>query len=121
MNKSYKWFLPESTNFTRRVRTSYCYPDGEVIDLFCESSKDGKFVTDIGETIRWLLSHTTADCLSEQQIQKIQDILSRYGVKLYQGIFVGYLSDDESFDDALERLASACIAIRLHRYCNDSL
>ena len=64
----------EVKGFTR-IRTPYLYPDGDVIDLFYKISQGRGIITDLGETIRWLLSQTVTDYLSKKQEQAIQDIL----------------------------------------------
>jgi hypothetical protein len=100
----------EVKGFTRS-RTPYLYPDGDVIDLFYKISQGRGIITDLGETIRWLLSQTVTDYLSKKQEQAIQDILLTHDVEQYRGSFIVRLRDNESLNDALMRLAQVSIAV----------
>lgn len=55
-----------NNGFTR-IRTPYVYLDGDVIDLFYKVTSEHPFLTDLGETIRWLLSQTVSNFLSQKQ------------------------------------------------------
>ena len=100
----------EVKGFTR-IRTPYLYPDGDVIDLFYKVSQGRGIITDLGETIRWLLSQTVTDYLSKKQEQAIQDILLTHDVEQYRGSFIVRLRNNESLNDALMRLAQVSIAV----------
>lgn len=100
----------EVNGFTR-IRTPYLYPDGDVIDLFYKVSQGQPVLTDLGETLRWLISQITNEFLSKKQEQAIQDILLTHDVEQYRGAFVVRVSARESLASALMRLAQASIAI----------
>lgn len=57
-----------------RIRTPYLYPDGDVIDLFYKTQGEQRILTDLGETLRWLMTQTATQHLSKKQEQAIQDI-----------------------------------------------
>ena len=102
----------EVNNGFTRIRTPYLYPDGDVIDLFYKVSQSQPIVTDLGETMRWLLSQTTSEFLSKRQDQAIQDILLTHNVEPpYQGALIVRVGARDSFSDAIMRLAQAAIAI----------
>ncbi len=50
------------------VKTPYLYPDGDVIDIFVKYKDSGFILTDLGETIRWLLTNSISDSLSEKKL-----------------------------------------------------
>ncbi|PZV21445.1 MAG: hypothetical protein DCF21_02365 [Leptolyngbya sp.] len=104
-------FTCEEVNGFTRIRTPYLYPDGDVIDLFYRVSQDRPIVTDLGETLRWLLSQTTSEFLSKKQEQAIQDILLTHDVELYRGSLVVRVGATESLASATMRLAQATIAV----------
>lgn len=64
-----------------KVKTPYLYPDGDVIDIFVKYKDSGFILTDLGETIRWLLTHSISDFLSEKKDQQIADSLIIYQVE----------------------------------------
>lgn len=104
------FFCTEVMGYTR-IRTPYLYPDGDVIDLFYKVSQGQPIVSDLGETMRWLLSQTTAEVLSTKQEQALQDILLTHDVERYRGAFVVRVSGDESLSSAIMRLAQVAIAV----------
>jgi Domain of unknown function DUF1828 len=104
-------FTCKEVNGFTQIRTPYLYPDGDVIDLFYQVSLNQPMVTDLGETIRWLLSQTTSESLSTRQEQAIQDILLTHGVEQYRGSFIVRVGDEESLASATLRLAQTAIAI----------
>lgn len=94
-----------------RIRTPYLYPDGDVIDLFYKVTPAHSFITDLGETIRWLYSQTVNDFLSQKQQQGIQDILLTHDVEQYRGTFMIRLRSADSLVDAITRLSQTAICV----------
>ncbi|MGI0479487.1 DUF1828 domain-containing protein [Geminocystis sp. CENA526] len=94
-----------------RIRTPYLYPDGEVIDLYYKVTSNNSFITDLGETIRWLYSQMVNDFLSPKQQQGIQDILLTHDVEQYRGTFMIRLRSDDSLADAITRLSQVALSV----------
>jgi hypothetical protein len=72
-----------------RIRTSYTYPDGDYIDVFVKQCNDDIVISDLGETMRWLIgsgiSHRPLDDACK-------------GVEFYHGT----LQERCCFDDILK-------------------
>lgn len=101
---------PANHDFTR-ICTPYLYPDGDIIDLFYKVNGEYEIITDLGETIRWLLSQTINNFLSSQQEQAIQDILLTHDVEQYRGCFMIRLRSGDSLAEAVTRLAQVLLAV----------
>lgn len=104
-------FTCDEVNGWTRIRTPYLYPDGDVIDLFYKISQDRPILTDLGETIRWLVSQTTSEFLSKKQEQAVQDIVLTHDVEHYQGALLVRVGDGELMASTITRLAQAAIAV----------
>ncbi|GIW94576.1 MAG: hypothetical protein KatS3mg110_2617 [Pirellulaceae bacterium] len=71
-----------------RVQTPFLYPDGEVIELFCERQEDHLKISDLGETTRWLAMQTASDRRTSRQMALIRDICMTHGVTFERGALV---------------------------------
>ncbi|TKC99677.1 DUF1828 domain-containing protein [Polyangium fumosum] len=71
-----------------RMRTPLLYPDGDVIDIFVRPQGNAMLVTDLGESLRWLRTQTSAGRRSPKQQQMIQDVCQTHGIELFNGMLV---------------------------------
>jgi len=93
------------------IRTPYLYPDGDIIDLFYKTQGEQQVLTDLGETLRWLITQSATQHLSKKQDQAIQDIKITHGVELFQGALVTRKSSEETLAETIMRLAQAVISV----------
>lgn len=94
-----------------RVRTPFLYPDGDVIDLFVRDTGDSTLLTDLGESLRWLKSHTASPRRTQKQGQLIDDVCLNHGVELYRGMLVARAKPGDSLAEATTRLAQAALRV----------
>lgn len=95
-----------------RIRTAFLYPDGDYIDLFARRhAGDLITLTDLGETLRWLRTHTVSPRRSVRQTQLIHDTCMNHGVELFKGQLMLRLSETEAFGEAALRLGQACLRV----------
>ncbi|RMH36940.1 MAG: DUF1828 domain-containing protein [Nitrospirae bacterium] len=94
-----------------RIRTPYLYPDGDIIDLFLKEEGDITFVTDLGETTRWLRMQTLSFKRSPKQRALIEDICLNHGVELYKGMVVARQRHGDSLAAVVQRVSQACLRI----------
>ncbi len=101
----------ELENGFTRIKTPYLLLDGDVISLFYKVTAEYTIMTDLGETIGWLLSQTLRDNLSQKQDRAIQDILLTHDVELYRGAFLIRLRSGDLLADVVMRLSQVCLAV----------
>ncbi|NJL01086.1 MAG: DUF1828 domain-containing protein [Spirulinaceae cyanobacterium SM2_1_0] len=94
-----------------RIRTSYIYPDGDILDLFLRTDGDTTTLSDLGETNRWLNMQTAAKFRSRKQDRLIQDICLTHRVEFYRGMLLARLQANESLASNLMRLAQAALQV----------
>lgn len=94
-----------------RVLTPFARPDGDLIVAFILRHSDPPLLGDLGETLRWLRSHTGAARRGEGLQQRILDICTGLGVALERGELRTHARPDEPVALALVRLAQACLRI----------
>jgi hypothetical protein len=98
-------------NFTE-LHTPFLYPDGGVISLFLEKSKDGHLtVTDGGETMRWYRTQTLAEKRSDTQNRKIQSICDYLDVAFFHGELRVIMNGKEDLPDVIMRVAQAAMRV----------
>jgi hypothetical protein len=92
-----------------QVKTLYLYPDNDVIDIFIKKKEDGLLLTDLGETIRWLLNQLISDSLNDQFIADTLDI---YNIQRDKGLLIKRVDDSQSLStlfNAINELSRAII------------
>ncbi|MEB3829332.1 DUF1828 domain-containing protein [Phormidium sp. CCY1219] len=94
-----------------RIRSPYLYPDGEIIDFFLEEYDDESYISDLGETLRWLRMQMTSKRISQKYRALMQDICLTCGVELVGGILRVRLEHPEELASAITQLAQASVRI----------
>lgn len=95
----------------QRIRTPYLYPDGDNIDLFCKTEGDVVFVSDLGESTRWLRMQTVSPRRSPKQKALIEDACLTHGVEFYKGMLLARCRSDDQIADVAFRLAQVAIRV----------
>jgi len=104
-------FRAEDCGPRLRIETPFALPDGDLLVLFVLRHSDPPLLGDLGETLRWLRSHTSAARRSEGLQQRIQEICTGLGVHLERGELRTHTRVGEPLSHALVRLAQACLRI----------
>ncbi len=94
-----------------RVRTPFTLPDGDPLVLFLLRHSDPPLLGDLGETLRWLRSHTIEPRRSTRQQQQISDACASLDVTLERGELRTTTRPDESLAAAAVRVAQACLRV----------
>ncbi len=94
-----------------RVRTPFTLPGGEPLALFLLRHSDPVLLGDLGETLRWLRSHTVEPRRSARQQQQILDICAGLEVTLESGELRTTARPDEPLAAAAVRVAQACLRV----------
>jgi len=95
-----------------KIRTPFLYPDGDVIDVFFRESGDEVVtVTDLGESLRWLRSHTLTPRRTQKQRQLIDDVCLNHGVELFKGMLALRVKKGENLASAVMRLSQASLRV----------
>ena len=94
-----------------RIRTPYLYPDGECIDLYCDTSSDVVTVTDLAETTRWLWMQSATQRRSPKQNQLIKDTCETHGVEFHHGMLQARCKPGEPLAEVVTRVAQAALRV----------
>jgi len=94
-----------------RIDTPFALPDGDLLALFVLRHSDPPLLGDLGETLRWLRSHTSAARRSEGQQQRIAEVCGGLGVELQRGELRTHARPGEPLALATVRLAQACLRV----------
>jgi len=94
-----------------RVRTPFTLPGGEPLALFLLRHSDPVLLGDLGETLRWLRSHTVEPRRSARQQQQITDACAGLDVTLERGELRATARPGESLAAAAVRVAQACLRV----------
>lgn len=95
----------------QRIRTPYLYPDGDNIDLFCQTEDGVMTVTDLAETTRWLRMQSVSLRRSPKQRQLIEDICLTHGVEFYKGMLLARCRPGDSLGAVVTRVAQAALRV----------
>jgi hypothetical protein len=99
----------------QRIRTPYLYPDGDVIDLYVNTTNPEVWViSDLAETTRWLRMQTQTMKRSVKQRQLIEDVSLTHGVQWRRGMLQArYFTDGSkgTLADVVTRVAQAAIRV----------
>ncbi len=104
-------FHAEDSGPRLRIVTPFALPDGDLLVLFVLRHSDPPLLGDLGETLRWLRSHTSAARRSEGLQQRILEICTGLGVALERGELRTHTRPHEPLSLALVRLAQACLRV----------
>lgn len=94
-----------------KIQTPYLYPDGDVVDIFVKYQDSGFILTDLGETIGWLLTNSISNSLSEKKDELIKDSLIIYQVERYKGMLIKRCENAENLSSAVIDLCQAIIRV----------
>ena len=99
-----------------RLETGFLYPDGSSIDLFIvEDSRapllPPKKLSDLGQTMSWLLDLQVRPWASKKRKRFIEDALRIYGVAQEGGELVHPLSDFGDLIGSIVKLGQACVRV----------
>lgn len=100
-----EFFTFSSVNEYIRIETPFIYPDGDIIDLFLKEEKEHILLTDLGETVGWLLMQTLEEDLSPKQYQLIHSICFTHGVEYCRGALTIWLKPSDDLAEAIMRLS----------------
>ncbi len=104
-------FTVDSHGAYLRVTTPFTLPDGDTLILFLLRHSDPPQIGDLGETLRWLRSHTAEPLRSTRQQQQIVDACAGLGVALERGELRTHAGPGEPLARAVVRVAQACLRI----------
>jgi ribosomal protein S18 acetylase RimI-like enzyme len=93
----------------QRLSTPFALPDGDLVALFLRRHSDPPLLSDLGETLRWLRSHTTAARRSERQQEVLAETCAALGVELRRGALQTLARPGEPLARAAVRLVQACL------------
>ena len=94
-----------------RIRTPYLYPDGEYIDLYCDTRSNAVTVTDLAETTRWLWMQSASQRRSLKQNQLIEDTCKTHGIEFRQGMLQARCKPGEPLAEVVTRVAQAALRV----------
>ena len=94
-----------------RIRTPYLYPDGDYIDLYCDTRSNVVTVTDLAETTRWLWMQSASQRRSLKQNQLIKDTCETHGVEFHQGMLQARCKSGEPLAEVVTRVAQAALRV----------
>ncbi len=94
-----------------RVRTPFMYPDGDLVDLFVEGSDEDFLITDYGEALGWLRSHSFSDRITANQRSLAEDVCLTLGVELDRGQVSVRREDPSDLPDAIHILGQAAVRL----------
>ncbi|MCS7288613.1 MAG: DUF1828 domain-containing protein [Roseiflexus sp.] len=92
-----------------RIRTPYLYPDGDIIDLFCQEEGDVIVVSDLGETGRWLRMQSVSAKRAPKHQALIKDICLNHGVEFYRGMLMARCRPGDDLSHVVTRVAQAAL------------
>ncbi len=95
----------------QRIRTPYLYPDGDNIDLFCDSRDDVITVTDLAETTGWLRMQSISPRRSQKQKALIEDTCLTHGVEFYRGMIQARCKPGDELASVVTRVAQAALRV----------
>ena len=94
-----------------RIRTPYLYPDGDYIDLYCDTRSSVITITDLAETVSWLWMQSAAQRRSLKQNQLIKDTCETHGVEFRQGMLQAQCKPGEPLAEVVTRVAQAALRV----------
>lgn len=97
-----------------RIETAFLYPEGSSVDLFvldsCSADSFGR-LSDVGETMDWLLDVQIQPETSPRLLEIVNQVLHSCGVTLEAGSLSVALPTIDDLPDAIVRLGQACLRV----------
>lgn len=96
-----------------RLETAFLYPDGGSVDVFVVDGPGGvpAKLSDLGQTISWLLDVQVRPWLSKKRQRFVEDTLRIYGVEQTEGALELPLERVEDLIPGVVRLGQACVRV----------
>lgn len=97
-----------------RIETAFLYPDGASIDLFIAegpAQSAERRLTDLGQTMSWLLDVQVKPWLSRKRQGYLEDALRLYKVEQRGGELTRPLSQDSDLLPGIVSLGQACVRV----------
>jgi len=73
-----------------KIKTNFTYPDGEYIYVFFQKNKikeyEHIYLSDLGETLRWLENNCFFSKLTEEQTHDIENTCFENNIEFYRGM-----------------------------------
>jgi hypothetical protein len=97
-----------------RIETGLVYPDGTSVEVFLVEDASTPLLrtqklSDLGQTIAWLLTVNVKPWLSKKRRTFLDDVLHLYGATLNGGALEIELRPTDPLPDAVLRLSQACV------------
>jgi len=96
-----------------RFETRFIYPDGDSIDAYLvdEGSRPPARVSDLGQTMDWLLTMQIKPWLSKKRQALLEDAIRIFQVQLKQGALEFLIKNLDELPVAIIRLGQACLRV----------
>lgn len=96
-----------------RIQTRFLYPEGSFVDLFLRDEKllPPTHLSDLGQTMTWLLDVQVRPSLSKKRQTYVNDALAVLGVEQNQGALECALPSMDDLVDGIVRLGQACVRV----------
>lgn len=97
-----------------RIETAFLYPDGASIDLFVAEESTlfpSQRLTDLGQTMSWLLDVQLKPWLSRKRQGYLEDALRLYKVEQRGGELTRLLADTSELVPGIVSLGQACVRV----------
>ena len=94
-----------------RIVTPFLYPDGDIIDVFCQERGNTIILTDLGETQRWLKMQTATQRKSSKTADLLDGICLNHGIEYSQDALLTQIRPSEDFATALIRLSQGILRV----------
>jgi hypothetical protein len=91
------------------IETPFLYPDGDPIELFINTRKRFIEVTDMGETLRFLMSYGFDITGSQKRRKVFHDILASMGAKYFKGAISIRAESNNNLSEAIFSLSQVII------------
>jgi len=98
-----------------RLETAFLYPDGSSVDLFVRAQEPSLFpaitLSDLGQTLTWLLDLQIQPHRSKRRQQLLADALELFDVHLVGGALEATIAPPSQLLDGVIRLGQACVRV----------
>jgi len=97
-----------------RLETGFLYPDGSSVDVFLVEHSPllrGLKLSDLGQTMSWLLDVQVKPWLSKKRQRFVEDALRLYGVELVGGALERPLDSMAELLEGVVKLGQACVRV----------
>lgn len=95
-----------------RIQTAFLYPDGSHVDVFVPGDAPllpPSKLTDLGQTMSWLLDLQVRPGLSKKRQRLVEDALRIYDVEQIGGALITSFPSMDEIVDGVVRLGQACV------------